>query len=150
VELGSWRATSACSFASGNPDGKVITIDIHREDKVAQQKCYEAVRAYPNLEYINGWTWDDWVVKKVRDINIPIDILFIDAWHRKDYVEKEWGLYVPMMADEGLIICDDLFNDPSVTAEMLEFWATVKYDKFENSGIHPGIPMGFAHYVKSN
>lgn len=149
VELGSWRATAACSIASGNPDGRVITIDIHREDKVAQQKCREAVLAYHNLEYINGWTWDDWVVKRVRDVGVPIDMLFIDAWHWREYVEREWSLYVPMMAREGLIICDDIFNDPSVTVGMREFWDELKYDKFENSGIHPGIPMGFVAYVRS-
>jgi len=79
VELGSWQATGAAHFAAGNPDGQVITIDIHREDKDAQQRAIEAASHYPNLQYLNRWTWD--AIDYVRDLNTPIDFLFIDAWH---------------------------------------------------------------------
>jgi predicted O-methyltransferase YrrM len=41
VELGSWQGTAAAHFALGWPESRVVTIDIHREDKAAQQRCYE-------------------------------------------------------------------------------------------------------------
>ena len=148
VELGSWQATGAAHFAEGNPEAKVITIDIHKDDKIAQERAIEAANFLDNLYYINKWTWD--AIEDVKKIlgNLTIDILFIDAWHNKEMATKEWKLYQPLLSEPALVICDDI-TDAHNFEGMYEFWDQFKYLKFLNEKVHPGIPMGFIKYDPS-
>lgn len=146
VELGSWRGYGAAHFAAGNSDGKVVTIDIHREDKEAQAIVRLLCERYRNMIYINAWTRD--AVEDVKKLGIPIDVLYIDAWHEYEYAQREYMLYYPLMARNSLIICDDIFDDPSATKDMVKFWRDLPGDKFLNAGVHPGVPMGFLKVVK--
>ena len=146
VELGSWRATASAHIASGAPDAKVVTIDIHKDDQIAHQKILEAAAHYPNLDFIHAWTWD--AVERVKAVGLPIDILYIDAWHEYQYVIKEWDLYKPLLADEALVICDDIFDSRGTTDYMVKFWEELDYEKFLNTKVHPTIPMGFLKFVR--
>lgn len=143
VELGSWQATASSHFAVGNPDSRVLTVDIHREDKAAQQRCYEAAARLSNLTYINGWSWD--VVDQVRAVGQPISILFIDAWHDGTKVRLEWELYSPLLADVALVICDDITAAYNFEG-MIDFWNDLLGEKVLDNRIHPGVPMGFVKY----
>ena len=146
VELGSWQGTAACHFALGNPQSKVITIDIHREDKVAQQRCYEAANHIPNLTYINKWTWD--ALEDVKALNLPISILFIDAWHDYEYAMREWELYSQLLGSPALVICDDITTAYNFEG-MLRFWDELPGEKcLFDKGLHGNIPMGFLKYVR--
>jgi len=142
VELGSWRATGAAHFAAGSPLSVVLTIDIHREDKIAQQKAIEADEHYPNLHYINAWTWDAFPV--VKQWGREIDLLFIDSWHEYEYAMKDWDLYSTLLADGAMVICDDLFDAQGATKEMIRFWDVVsaRCESVVVTAPHCGIPMG--------
>ncbi len=146
VELGSWQATSAAHFAIGCPTSRVITVDIHREDKAAQQRCIEADNHIPNLTYINKWTWD--ALPDIQALNMPISILFIDAWHDYEYAMKEWELYSKLLSSPALVICDDITTAYNFEG-MLRFWDELPGDKFLfSNGLHGNIPMGFLKHVK--
>ena len=141
VELGSWRATAAAHIAAGYPSGQVVTIDIHREDQIAQQKTIRAALHYPNLVYINQWSWD--AAEEVAGYG-PIDILFMDAWHRRDYLEREWRLYEPLLNTKALVIMDGLNFLDTVGGNVVEFWDELEGEKLVDGRIHrPNIPMGF-------
>ncbi len=142
VELGSWQATGAAHFAAGNPDTFVCTVDIHREDKMAQQRAIEASSHYPNLMYINGWTWDTSTIESIVSIDKPIEILYIDAWHDYDLCKKEWALYQPLLAPTALVIADDITTAYNFDG-MLKFWDEMPEPKFLDDRPHFGIPMGF-------
>jgi predicted O-methyltransferase YrrM len=149
VELGSWRAFGAAHFAAGNPVGKVITIDIHKDDKVAQQRTIAIAAHYPNMQYINKWTWD--AAGDVEASGLPIDILFIDAWHEYQYARREWDLYKPLLADDALIICDDIFDSVGTTDNMVQLWTELDKSqgirwKFLDTKLHYPVPMGFASF----
>jgi len=146
VELGSWRGFAAASFAFGNPKARVVTIDIHREDKIAQQRCIQIAKDIPNMTYINAWTWD--AVTDVEAIGFPIDILFIDAWHEYKYAKKDWELYSPLLNDSALVICDDIMDAEGATVDMIKFWEELPGPKFLNDKIHSGIPMGFYKFTR--
>ena len=154
VELGTYRAVTAGHIAVGSPEGIVYTIDVHRDaaDKVHQQCAINMDAHYPNVSYLNGWTWDDHIVKRIADVVAvtPIDILFIDAWHWYEYAIREWNLYRPMLADEALVVCDDISDNPGSTIEMARFWDEVSsgYENFRNVGLHSWVPMGFIRYVR--
>lgn len=143
VELGSWQATAAAHFALGNPEATVITIDIHKDDLAAQQRCFEAADYIPNLTYINAWTWD--AIDLVRAVDKPINILYIDAWHDYEYVKREWDLYSPLLSSPALVICDDITTAHNFDG-MIRFWEELPGEKFLNVDIHPTIPMGFLRY----
>lgn len=145
VELGSWRAIAASHFALGYPFADVITIDIHREDKLAQQLCIEAAGFIPNLTYINMWSWD--AIDIVKAVDKPLDVLFVDAWHDGQYVRKEWELYSPLLSDSALVICDDITAAYNFEG-MIDFWEELPYEKFLNNDIHPGVPMGFVRFER--
>lgn len=150
VELGSFQATASAHLAGGNPDGKVVTIDIHKDpgQELDEERCWEAEQYFDNLTHIKGWTWDDHVVQAVMGVNQPIDILYIDAWHRRDYVEREWSLYEPLLADKALVICDDILNNAGIFPEMEEWWDAIPYPKFLDNRVHVGVPMGFFIYKR--
>lgn len=152
VELGSYWGTAAAHFASGSPSGSVVTIDIHREDKYAQQKARSADAQYPNLRYLNGWTWDSHIVLQVGQeaARTPIDILYIDAWHTYEYAMREWELYSPMLSSEALVICDDIFNAQGATERMVEFWEQIStpYEHFLDKAGHCGVPMGYLRFTR--
>lgn len=156
VELGTYRGVTAGHLGVGNPNGVVYTIDWHRDevDKI-HQKCAIAMDVhYENVHYLNGCTWDDYIVQQVAGMAAvhPIDILFIDAWHWYEHAIREWNIYRPMLADEALVVCDDIFNNPTSTKDMAKFWDEVRggYENFENvSELHPQyIPMGFVRFVR--
>ncbi len=156
IELGSYRAGASGHFAVGNPDGTVVTIDMHKdmpqqaEDKMA---CLRYSAAIANLFYINKCTVDnlsgfECAIEDIKAYNQPIDILFIDAWHDEQYVKREWELYSPLLADDALVICDDLMNNAGQFAGMEEWWGSFEYQKFLNNEVHPGIPMGFMRFQR--
>lgn len=150
VELGSWQATGAASFAFGCPGGQVITIDIHKDgDEKAVERTLEAAAHLPNLTYINKWTWD--AVEDVKALKTPIDILYIDAWHDYQYVTRERDLYFPLLADTALVIADDILpDDPSLGYGMQRFWEEISRNRpaFLDTRPHPGIPMGFLKFER--
>jgi len=148
VELGIWRATWSAHVAAANPQGTVIGIDIHREDKVAQQKARDVEARYSNFHYVNAWTWDAGPV--VKSWGKPIEMLYIDAWHHYEHAMREWELYSPMLADGALVICDDLFDSEGTTVDMRRFWAEISegHDSFVDTTGHCGIPMGYFKYVR--
>jgi len=156
VELGTYRGVAAGHLGVGNPDGVVYTIDWHRDsvDKV-HQKCAIAMDGhYSNVHYLNGCSWDDAMVFQVAAMAdvCPIDILFIDAWHWYEHAIREWNLYRPLLADEALVVCDDIFDNPTSTKDMAKFWGEVRdgYENFEHVGmLHQyHIPMGFVRFIR--
>lgn len=147
VELGSWQGTGAAHFAAGDMNCNVITVDIHKDDKEAQRRTIEAAVHYDNLTYVNQWTWDAVSAVKERvSFFGPIDVLFIDAWHRYDYAMREWELYSPLLNSPALVICDDI-TEAFNFEKMLSFWDELPGEKFLNDQIHYPIPMGFLKYV---
>lgn len=151
VELGAWEGTAAACLASYQK-GLVVTIDHHGDpgDELNEEKCCEAAKEYSNLTYIKGWTWD--VIDTVKSFNRPIDILFIDSWHQYEYAIKDWNLYSPLLADNALVICDDLlFEDGAVIAGMKKFWYEVKgrNETMIEGKSHIGYPMGWIKWQKT-
>jgi len=155
LELGSYRATASGHFAIGNPDSQVVTIDMHKDPEQAgdKQACILADQTIPNLTYINKCTVDnlseygvECALSDVKAYKKKIDILFIDAWHAEKYVKREWELYSPLLANNALVICDDILDNNGIFPGMEKWWDDFPYQKFLTDVIHPGIPMGFFIY----
>jgi len=74
-----------------------------------------------------------------------IDLLFIDSWHRYDQAMKDWNAYKPLLNEGALVICDDILEGTkgSGIEDMVKFWDEMEGEKFLNSNLHSGYPMGF-------
>lgn len=149
VELGGWQGTAAAHFASGNPEATVITIDHHGDpgDEEHRTLMLDAANRYPNLKYLQGWTWDK--LDEVKELSpIGIDILFVDSWHDYEHAMRDWNDYKNLLASPALIICDDIISGYGpVISGMEDFWYDIMRDcnqeGFLDTNIHPGSAMGF-------
>ena len=167
VELGGWQGTAAAHFASGNPDSQVITIDHHTDpgDEYNQRLMVEAESHYPNLKYLQAWTTDALAQSQygkhalgnapsaypdIVGLNMPIDILFIDSWHRYEQAMDDWNTYSQLLASPSLVICDDIQeggDEHSPIQGMYQFWQELPGEKFLENRIHPSSQMGFIKYA---
>ena len=164
VELGSWQGTSAACFAVGNPSGLVITVDHHTDPGDEENKLLtiEATKNLGNLFYHQGWTcpeiYNEEVDKHALERGqsaLPkvlqqlrgrkIDLLFIDSWHVYQQALRDWNAYKPYLSKGALVIVDDVLKGtPGTAIDGIEkFWKELKGEKFLNSNLHGGFPMGF-------
>lgn len=119
VEIGSARGRSACFIALAlreNGGGRLLAIDPHQptawndtgavETFAVMQRNLERLRLTPYVEILRatsaevaaGWTR-------------PIDLLFIDGDHSYDGVRRDWDLFVPYMAEFGVVVFHDTIWD---------------------------------------
>jgi len=128
VELGSLHGGSAMYLASGAPHARVIGIDWSDLPKPS----------LPNLEF---WQEDTRLMsQRVRDIGIPVDILFIDSTHEAQHALEEFGLYWPLLREGGILLADDIH-----LADMMDFWNIVPEPKCTDDRLNsPGCGFGLA------
>jgi predicted O-methyltransferase YrrM len=119
VEIGSARGRSACFIAMAlreNGGGRLHAIDPHRptawndsgaaETLAVMQRNLERLRLAPYVEIVRatseeaaaGWTH-------------LIDLLFIDGDHSYDGVRRDWDLFVPHVAEFGVVVFHDTIWD---------------------------------------
>jgi hypothetical protein len=109
----------------------------------------EAAQRYQGLFYFQGWTWHAY--PEVRDLGKPVDLLFIDSWHHYQFAMLDWLMYSRLLADEALVVCDDILDGDSATiAGMRRFWDEVSLDREASllKGLNGGTPMGFFKWTR--
>lgn len=152
VELGGYEGTCAAHVAVGNPDCISVSIDHHSDpgDDQNKQRMIECTSTFPNMRYIQGWTWN--VANKVASMG-KIDFLFIDSWHHYDKAIQDWKIYSPLLADNSLVVCDDIVHgkhDEEPIWRMDDFFDTLPGEKFlsKKKRPHKGYPMGFLKFKR--
>lgn len=148
VELGAWRGDASAHFAVGNPAGRVVAVDIHRDgDEAGLAKLEEARDRLPNMHFHRIWIAD--AIDVIKSYS-PIDCIFFDGWHDFAHVSDDWGNYKPLLADRALCIFDDITTAYGFEG-MIDFWENLPGEKFLFSeGLHGQIPMGFLAWDKNN
>lgn len=171
VELGAWQGTSAAHFAAANNETLVITVDHHTDpgDQENRLMTIEATENFGNLKYHQGWTCDR-IYNEQKDLHSlgkgqnafpkvvkeldgrKIDILFIDSWHEYKQAKKDWYAYTPLLSDNALIICDDILQGTvgSGIDNMRKFWDEIKAEKFLDTKLHKGYPIGFVKWIRKD
>ena len=148
-------------------------------DQLNKAKMLEAEFRYDNLYYIQGWTNGELAIResgkhalgdapnallelgrflvagmisKARHKETGgIDILFIDSWHQYAEAMMDWEIYQPLLSSPALVICDDILpGDGPAIGGMERFWNELPGEKFLSEVPHPGHPMGFLRYEKTN
>jgi len=103
VELGVQRGVATAHLAAGYKDTLVIGIDV-AFDPISSQ--VEAEFGYQVLYIIGDSTQ---VANRVKPAG-EIEVLFIDSHHTADHVRKELAAYTPLLADEALVLFDNLYH----------------------------------------
>jgi predicted O-methyltransferase YrrM len=124
LEIGTYRGVSAAAFATGNPAGQVVTIDINPQSLLD-------VQAMP-LSNVVALTCDsftfDW---KALKGDAPIDLLYIDGDHTYDRALREYCRYRKFMRTGGIIIVDDILYP-----ELQRMWNEIPDEKIELHRAH--------------
>lgn len=172
VELGSWQGTSAAYLAAGCPEAQVITVDHHSDpgDVINRNMTEEAEAKFANLTYFQGWTCEE-IYREEKDRHVypgknafprvinaldgkKIDILFIDSWHVYHQAKRDWNAYKPYLADDALVIVDDVLKGTAGSAidRIDKFWQELtnkdSKDNLLEGSLHAGYPMGFLRLKK--
>lgn len=105
LELGTHTGISAACLAEGSPEGYVITVN-NKEQLWAH--CRRS-----NVRYV--------IQDSLIPLELPgrIDILFIDTNHDGLHAFKEFLIYENKVAQNGVILFDDITLNP----EMIKFWS---------------------------
>lgn len=138
VEIGTYRGVSAACMAAAaapyEPQGEVVTIDIHLEGDARDR-----LSKYGNVMLIQKHS--HWVPRVLPFTSPWIDLLFIDGEHSYAQAIEEFHLYEPMVRTGGVIVCDDIH----LNEEMNRFWDELPEPKLSLPGLHH---TGFGALVK--
>lgn len=118
LELGTAAGISALYQCKGNPAGKMVTLEGNRTLAKVASEVLEGQKA----EVIAG-NFDD-TLSEVIAQNRPFDYFFIDGNHRKEPVLKYFNQVFPALAEEALIVVDDI----NWSDEMQAAWNELKSD----------------------
>jgi len=115
VELGTNRGVAAACLALGNPEGKVITLDI------------EGGKVYPECKLNNIEFLIQDSLAPIRDGIKDIDILFIDTSSKGTQNKNEYDHWISRVKPNGLVFIDDIYivqdKDGSIKTDfMADFW----------------------------
>lgn len=133
VETGTRLGCSAAQMALGNPEGKMITVDI---DPAAKARA-DAL----GLTNLTAVLSDSRVAFSAVRAAVPaIDLLYIDSDHTFDLASAEYWLYRTIVREEGVI----LFDDIHINADMERFWAMVPEPKAEANFLHRHYGFGIS------
>ncbi len=124
VELGTNLGVTAACLALGNPEGRVVSLDV--VNKIKLKGCIQ-----PNIEYLVQDSLAP-IPKGIKDI----DLLFIDTSSKGTQNKKEYDHWLPSIRKGGLVFIDDIFiakdiNGKITTDFMAEFWRIFKPKGFK-------------------
>lgn len=103
LELGSYRGDTSNIVLIASPTTKVIGVDDESAGEITTKYIKDN-----RFVYINKKTTDPETVKIVKEESKgSVDILFVDACHKADYVRKELAAFLTMMGTGGIILFDD-------------------------------------------
>lgn len=133
VELGVCGGGGSLHMALGNPEGKVIGVDI-------------AMPPQPQLDTILAMAGDGFymvlgdsveVAQEVYTWHGEVDLLFIDTIHTYERTAQELAAWQPYLSDKAVVCFDDLFRP-----EMKGYWESLPEPKIRLDKLHDGAEKG--------
>lgn len=124
LELGSRYGMSTMMIYSELPvDSRLITVDLIRDQRYVPDEMFND----PGVSFVYGDACDLAIYKGA--IPLDINVLYTDTVHTYEQVKSEYDIYEPLLANEALIIVDDLkWNDKG---RFFEEWPDEQYDLTE-------------------
>lgn len=128
VELGVSNGYGVASFAYGNPEVKVIGLDLNVSPSVnlPPNVRFHLISALPVPDFIGN-----------------IAILHIDTEHSYGNACNEFGQYKPYLLPGAVVLFDDLH---AMDDGVLKCFEELPYEKIQDDRLHPGNGYGVLIY----
>lgn len=117
VEIGSWKGKSTIWLAKGSKRGnnvKIYAIDPHTGSSEHKERYGEVWTFDEFKENIKNANVDDIVIPIVKtsaeaakNFDDPVELIFIDGAHEYDLVKLDFDLWLPKVADGGIMAFHD-------------------------------------------
>ncbi len=102
VEVGRWKGASMALMAEASPSSHVHSIDNNDKHNDLAQNLSEGLSNYTIIDGDSQEVAKTWTQE--------IDMLFVDAFHYKDFVLMDLESWVPKVKVGGLILMHDYFT----------------------------------------
>jgi len=138
LELGNRYGVSTIMIYSELPqDSQLISVDILHDQRYVPEEMWQD----PRVRFVFGDCLDLTIYG--GDIPIDVDVFWTDTVHFYEQVRDEFDVYEPLLADEALIIVDDIWvNDKG------RFFEEAPYTKYDLTALCHGSGFGVLHYVR--
>lgn len=133
VELGVCGGGGSLHLALGNPQGRVVGVDMQYDHPDQLRHIYSVC---PNFVFWQGDSVED-APKIVSDYGQP-QLIFVDTTHTYDQTLAEFEAWHPYLADGWVMCFDDLRR-----AEMGNIWDVLPGPKLRLDELHPTAEGGF-------
>jgi predicted O-methyltransferase YrrM len=117
IELGTNLGISTAHIALAEPKSTVYTFE-GAPEIAAQAKAFFKETALNNVELIVGNIDDTLPELLSKVVDKKFSLAFLDANHRYEPTLRYYHLLKPYMADNSVIIFDDIYHNP----EMIKAW----------------------------
>jgi MMP 1-O-methyltransferase len=139
VEIGSWKGKSTICLGQGTKDGKkafVFAVDPHT-GSIEHRKMFGKLDTFQIFtQNIHKTKVDKFIIpirktseKAIRNINYPVEFIFIDGSHEYKYVKLDYKLWFPKVINGGILAFHDswhYFGPNMVTAIPLLFSSRIR------------------------
>jgi predicted O-methyltransferase YrrM len=142
VELGVERGVGTAHMAAGYCSGTIVGVDIAFDDV-----AYTVAEHYDCIHYVKG---DSIATSgELGKFSLPIGLLFVDSLHTAAHVRKEIKAYEPLLADEALVLIDNLYHPhQSGTRQVYEAFYEFPHLRLELSELSPAWGFGAAIFKR--
>lgn len=127
LELGTSLGISTAYLASGNPEGKLITMEGAASVASLAKQNFQRL-GLKNIELIGGHfdnTLPELIVSLRTNQVQKFDVVFVDGNHRKTSTLGYFEMLLPEMADSSIIV----FDDVHWSADMEDAWKCICNDQ---------------------
>jgi caffeoyl-CoA O-methyltransferase len=132
LEIGTFTGFGALAMAAALPDGATVTtLEVDEAQATVARRHIEASEYRSRIELIVGDA-----LQTITQLEGPFDVVYIDAW-KSDY-PAYFDAALPLLADRGVIVADNLFrggnaldpeSDDEGTVGIREFARQVQADE---------------------
>lgn len=141
LELGNRYGSSTIALYQGLKENqKVITVDIEKDQRYVPDEIMNDSR----IKFVFGDCLNlNTYLKNNETVPIDIDVLWTDTVHFYEQLSAEFKVYEPLLADEALIIIDDIkLNDKG------RFFQESPFEKYDLTDICHVSGFGAIHYKR--
>jgi len=141
VELGNRYGSSTIGLYHGLQKGqRLVTVDTDKDQRYVPKEVFDDKR----ITFVFGDCLDlKAYLRTGIEIPFDIDILWTDTVHYDEQLRSEWYVYEPLLADEALVVIDDIrVNDKG------KFFAEIPFWKRDLAATCHGNGFGVVHYVR--
>lgn len=138
LELGSRYGVSTIMIYSELPrDSQLVSVDTLRDQRYAPEEMWQDSR----VRFVFGDCLD--LAIYGDDIPVDVDIFWTDTVHTYEQVRDEFDVYEPLLADEALVVVDDI-----LVSDKGRFFEEAPYARYDLTALCHGSGFGVLHYIR--